>query len=184
METKTTTKAVKPKEVEQQPAPFYVRLHQAKQLIGKVHKNATNPHFKKNYADINSILETVEPILLQHDLLLLQPIQDDSVCTQIICIYTGEIISSCMRLDLTLNAQQQGSQISYFRRYTIQSLLTLQSTDDDGHIATTAKPKIDAKRFAEAVKTIADGKFTIEKLKDSFDLTDVQINSLLLIPVI
>jgi hypothetical protein len=27
---KTTTKAVKPKEVEQQPAPFYVRLHQAK----------------------------------------------------------------------------------------------------------------------------------------------------------
>lgn len=43
---KTTTRAAKPKEAEQQPAPFYVRLHQAKQLIGKVHKNATNPHFK------------------------------------------------------------------------------------------------------------------------------------------
>ena len=89
-----------------------------------------------------------------------------------------------MRLDLTLNAQQQGSQISYFRRYTIQSLLTLQSTDDDGHIATTAKPKIDAKRFAEAVKTIADGKFTIEKLKDSFELTETQEKALLLLPLI
>ena len=27
-------------------------------------------------------------------------------------------------------------------------------------------------------------KYTVEKLKDSFDLTDVQVNSLLLIPVI
>jgi hypothetical protein len=89
-----------------------------------------------------------------------------------------------MALDLSLDAQKQGSQISYFRRYTIQSLLTLQATDDDGHIATTAKPKIDAKRFAEAVKAIADGKFTVEKLKDSFDLNDTQINSLLLIPMI
>ena len=181
---KTTTKAVKPQEVEQQPAPFYVRLHQAKQLIGKVHKNATNPHFKKSYADINSILEAVEPILLQHDLLLLQPIEGGSVCTQIVCIYTGFSISSCMTLDLSLDAQKQGSQISYFRRYTIQALLTLQATDDDGHIAATAKPKMDAKRFAEAVKAIADGKYTVEKLKDSFDLNDTQINSLLLIPMI
>ena len=181
---KTTTRAVKPKEVEQQPAPFYVRLHQAKQLIGKVHKNATNPHFKKSYADINSILETVEPILLQHDLLLLQPIENGSVCTQIVCIYTGFSISSCMTLDLSLDAQKQGSQISYFRRYTIQSLLTLQATDDDGHIAVTAKPKMDNKRFSEALQAIKDGKYTVEKLKDSFDLTDVQINLLLLVPVI
>lgn len=181
---KTTTKAVKPQEVEQQPAPFYVRLHQAKQLIGKVHKNATNPHFKKSYADINSILETVEPILLQHDLLLLQPIDGGSVCTQIVCIYTGFSISSCMALDLSLDAQKQGSQISYFRRYTIQSLLTLQATDDDGHIATTAKPTINNNRFKDAVKAIADGNYTVEKLKESFELNDVQINSLLLIPMI
>jgi hypothetical protein len=181
---KTTTRAAKPKEVEQQPAPFYVRLHQAKQLIGKVHKNATNPHYKKSYADINSIIQTVEPILLQHDLLLLQPIEDGSVCTQIICIYTGYSISSCMALDLSLDAQKQGSQISYFRRYTIQSLLTLQATDDDGHIAATAKPKINAKRFEEALVAIADGKYTVDKLKDSFELTDLQINSLLLIPMI
>jgi len=181
---KTTTRAVKPKEVEQQPAPFYVRLHQAKQLIGKVHKNATNPHFKKSYADINSILETVEPILLQHDLLLLQPIDGGSVCTQIVCIYTGFSISSCMAMDLTLNAQQQGSQISYFRRYTIQALLTLQATDDDGHVATTAKPTINNNRFKDAVKAIADGNYTVEKLKDSFDLNETQEKALLLIPMI
>jgi len=43
---------------------------------------------------------------------------------------------------------------------------------------------LDNKRFAEALKAIADGKYTVEKLKDSFDLNDVQLNSLLLIPMI
>jgi hypothetical protein len=33
---------------------------------------------------------------------------------------------------------------------------------------------MDNKRFAEAVKAIADGKYTVEKLKDSFDLTETQ----------
>ncbi len=34
--------------------------------------NATNPHFKKAYADINALLDAVEPILLENGLLLLQ----------------------------------------------------------------------------------------------------------------
>ncbi len=32
------------------------------------------PHFKKSYADINALLTTVEPILHEHGLLLLQPV--------------------------------------------------------------------------------------------------------------
>ena len=43
---------------------------------------------------------------------------------------------------------------------------------------------MDNKRFTEAVKAIVDGKYTVEKLKDSFDLTESQEKSLLLIPMI
>ncbi len=50
---------------------LYSKLHRAKLSIGKVVKNATNPHFKKSYADINALLETVEPILpWAHDAIL------------------------------------------------------------------------------------------------------------------
>jgi hypothetical protein len=35
---------------------LYTKLHRAKLSIGKVVKNATNPHFKKSYADINALL--------------------------------------------------------------------------------------------------------------------------------
>ena len=71
---------------------IYQKLHLAKQSMGKVIKNATNPHLKRNYADINSIIDTVEPILLDHGLLLMQPIQEDKVYTTIIDIESGEIL--------------------------------------------------------------------------------------------
>ena len=69
---------------------IYQKLHLAKQSMGKVIKNATNPHLKRNYADINSIIDTVEPILLDHGLLLIQPIIDDKVCTCIVDVETGK----------------------------------------------------------------------------------------------
>ena len=81
---------------------LWVKLHAAKMNIGKVAKNATNPHFKKSYADINALLETVEPILHENGLVLLQPVKDNIVFTQIIDIDSGDMIESWMQLpDLT-----------------------------------------------------------------------------------
>ena len=68
---------------------IYQKLHLAKQSMGKVIKNATNPHFKRSYADINSIIETVEPILMDCGLILMQPVKDDKVYTIIIHCLQG-----------------------------------------------------------------------------------------------
>lgn len=171
------TKPIVAKEVEQH-ASFYVRLHQAKQSIGKVHKNAINPHFKKNYADINSILEAVEPILLQHDLLLLQPIRDNVVVTQIIDIHSGDTIESFMTLPLITDPQKVLSAITYYRRATLQSLLSLQAVDDDGTTASATKPKLSMENYDKALLAIEDGRYTVEKLKSSYDLTDLQTKAL------
>jgi len=105
---------------------IYQKLLDAKKQIGKVSKNAKNPHFKNNYADINALIEAVEPILLENGLILLQPIIDNKVVTQIIDVESGEKVESILTLDTNLNSQQQGSQITYFRRYTLQSVLSLQ----------------------------------------------------------
>jgi hypothetical protein len=79
-------------------ATFLQKLHNAKQSIKKVAKNAKNPHFKNNYADINALIEEVEPILLENRLLLLQPIEDGYVYSRIVDIDSGEICESCMKL--------------------------------------------------------------------------------------
>lgn len=156
---------------------FHQKLHRAKLAIGKVTKNANNPHFKKSYADLNAIIEAVEPILLENGLLLLQPIQGNSVCTQIIDIDSGMSIESCMELPAGMNPQQQGSAITYYRRYTLQSTLSLQAVDDDGAAAsksTPTKPPISDERLDGALKSISAGTYTLEKLREQFSLTKEQ----------
>lgn len=120
---------------------IYAKIHEAKKEIGIVKKNAKNPHFKNTYADLNALLEAVEPILLEKGLILLQPIKDGKVFTQIVDIDNGEMIESNIELSPNLTAQALGSQITYFRRYQISSILSLQAMDDDGQLASHPQPK-------------------------------------------
>jgi hypothetical protein len=173
-----TTRAKKEEVVPQaQSLNIYQKLHLAKQSMGKVIKNATNPHLKRNYADINSIIDTVEPILLDHGLLLIQPIVDDKVYTIIIDIETGEKLESYLTLPPITDAQKLGGACTYFRRYTLVNLCCLQAVDDDGHEASRApkaKPSLDAEKFGKALKAIADGRYSVDELKATYNLTKEQ----------
>ena len=155
---------------------LWVKLHAAKMNIGKVAKNATNPHFKKTYADINALLETVEPILHENGLVLLQPVKDHIVFTQIIDIDSGDMVESWMQLPDITDPQKLLGAITYFRRGTLQSLLALQSVDDDGNGATVKaqNPALSDEQFKKALDAIAKGKYSLEQLKSSYSLTKEQ----------
>ena len=173
----TTVKKTPPAEEVKPALNIYQKLHMAKQSMGKVVKNATNPHLKRNYADINSIIDTVEPILLDCGLLLIQPIIDDKVYTIIVDIETGDKIESYLTLPPITDAQKLGGACTYFRRYTLVNLLTLQAVDDDGHEATRApkaKPTLDAEKFSKAFKAIQEGRYSIEELKATYNLSKEQ----------
>ena len=157
---------------------LHQKLYKAKLAIGKVVKNAMSHHSK--YADLNAIMEVVEPVLLENGLLLLQPIQGNSVCTQIIDIDSGDMLESCMDLPQGVNPQNMGSAITYYRRYTLQSALSLQAVDDDGQQASkeqpteTKKETLSDARFKAALAKIASNEFTVEELKAKFYLTKEQ----------
>ena len=173
------TTRVKKEEVVPQAASLniYQKLHLAKQSMGKVIKNATNPHLKRNYADINSIIDTVEPILLDHGLLLIQPVKDDKVYTIVVDIENGDRFESFMTLPPITDAQKLGGAITYFRRYTLVSLLSLQAVDDDGHEASRApkaKPTLTPDRFNSALQAIQEGRYTVEDLRATYSLTKEQ----------
>lgn len=113
---------------------IYKKLAKVKISIGKISKDSTNPFFKSKYFDVNALLEHIEPELQKNGLLLLQPIIDGFVVTQIINPETGEKIESSMQLNNGTDPQKKGSEITYYRRYTLQSLLGLQAGDDDGNM--------------------------------------------------
>jgi hypothetical protein len=167
---------------------LYPKLHAAKQKIGKVVKNSTNPHFKNKYADINGLIETVEPILLEQGLLLLQPIAEGIISTSIIDIESGQSVVSSMRLPDIQDPQKIGSAVTYYRRYTLQSLLSLQAEDDDANSASATvkntKPTITQERFENGLTKIANKEMTPEQFKQAlsgYQLTDLQTKALLLL---
>jgi hypothetical protein len=167
--------------VEAAALTFLQKLHNAKQSIKKVAKNAKNPPFKNNYADINALIEEVEPILLENRLLLLQPIEDGYVYTKIICIDSNDRTISCMKLPEITDPQKIGSALTYYRRYTLQSLLSLQAVDDDANLSSEAvksqKQGLSQERFLKALEGIKNGTVSKQDLS-KFELTKEQLTKL------
>lgn len=177
-EIKTATEKIKELNELGNTLTLHQKLHRAKLAIGKVTKNAQSHHSK--YADLNAILDAVEPILLENGLILLQPIHGNKVCTQIVDIDSGQILESCMDLPQGVTPQNMGSAITYYRRYTLQAALSLQAVDDDGEKASKESPKevtketISDERFKNALIKIKAKEFTVEELKAKFHLTKEQ----------
>jgi len=116
---------------------IYKKLFEAKKEIGKISKDSKNPFFKSNYLSLNGLIDAVDEVLQNNGLIMLQPIEDGKVKTQIFDIDEGRtsIIQSEMTLPNIQDPQKLGSAITYYRRYTLQSLLGLQAEDDDGNLA-------------------------------------------------
>ena len=114
---------------------IYKKLYKVQKEIGAISKDSTNPFYKSKYFDINSLIKQLMPILEKHNLLLLQPISEGSQYSKIVDVDNGDSVESSLSLPINLDAQKIGSAITYYRRYTLQSLLGLQAEDDDGNNA-------------------------------------------------
>jgi hypothetical protein len=150
---------------ENEKVELYNKLFNAKSEIGQISKNKTNPFHKSEYFDVNGLIEAVEPILQKHKLLLIQPLIDNQVVSIISDIETGFEISSSIEIRNQDNPQKIGSEITYYRRYTLQSLLGLKAEDDDANKASVNKPKDDKQwlnptdldKWSKAVDYVAKG---------------------------
>lgn len=117
-----------------------MKLLEFQKKVNAIKKDGKNPHFKSTYATLTQILSEVKPILNELGLTLLQPISENTVGSVVYDEKGSVIAQSWLSLPDGLNAQQMGSAITYYRRYTLASLLALELEDDDGNSASETKP--------------------------------------------
>ena len=122
-------------------------LANVKKEVGKLSKTETNPFFKSKYFDINSLIEQVDPLLEKNGLLLLQPIINNEVKSIIYHCESELSVESSIQLMQFNDPQKLGSAITYYRRYTLQSLLGLQAEDDDANKASTKEPALNVEKL-------------------------------------
>ena len=115
-------------------------LVKAQSIMGNAIKDAKNPFFKSSYANLNAVREAVLPAMNANGISVLQPtvhVDGKSFVETILLHESGEFISSLTEVIVNKanDAQQQGSGISYARRYGLQSLANIGADDDDGESA-------------------------------------------------
>lgn len=137
------------------------KLYNLYKAIKPIIKDSINPHFKNKYFDINTIIAEIKPITEELGLIILQPLTivdgRSAINTMIIDAETGEtIIQSLALLPDNPDPQKMGSAITYFRRYSLQSLLLLEADDDDAQ-SYNSKPVLTQPQLQAMLKTIEMG---------------------------
>ena len=149
--------------------------------IGAISKDAKNPFYKSKYFDINSLIKQLQPLFQKHRLLLLQPIEESLVYTKIVCVDSGEYVVAGMKLPDLADIQKLGGAVTYLRRYTLSSLLGLQSEeDDDGTSAKIVKQgsKLSQDLFMNAVNAYKSKPKEVKEYLRKYTLDEVQLNIL------
>ncbi len=86
-----------------------------------------------------------------------------------------------MKLPEITDPQKIGSAVTYYRRYTLQSLLSLQAVDDDANLSSEAvksqKQVLSPERFLKALEGIKNGTVSKQDLS-KFELTKEQLTKL------
>lgn len=144
---------IKSEKFEQMPKAILM----AQKAITKATKNAQNAHLKSKYADLESVIEAVKTPLNENGLSFVQYTTTQSSETQT-QYYLGTMLlhesgeSLAMEMPIIYNQSNDpkafGSGLTYAKRYSLQTLLGLPVSDDDGVQAgnTPADKKVEKKR--------------------------------------
>ena len=121
-------------------------LIKAQSQMQGITKEGKNPAFKSKYVTLDSILDTLRPILTSNGLMLTQGSQEPQVMQAVtvesrIIHTSGEWIATTVTIPVTKpDAHGLGSALTYGRRYSVSALLAISADeDDDANGAATAQ---------------------------------------------
>ena len=148
-------------------------LNKAQSEMSGAKKNAKNPFFKSNYANLEEVINCIKEPFADNGLSFMQfPVTSDGFAgvETIILHSSGEWVSGEFMLKCAKNDPQgMGSAITYAKRYGLQGACGIPSEDDDGNAA-TAKPE--AKKAAPAKPAQAKDLCTEDQKKNILTLTN------------
>jgi hypothetical protein len=116
-------------------------LAKAQAKITHATKDSKNPHFRNDYASLESVIDATKQALLDEGIVVLQGMSEDgSTLTTRLQHTCGEFIESYLKLVLSKQDMQGlGSAITYARRYSLAGMNNIAQQDDDGNDASSRR---------------------------------------------
>lgn len=118
----------------------------AQRAITFAAKDATNPHFKNQYAALPAVIDAIKPALNAAGIVFMQtgsPSDDGRLSlTTRLMHESGEWVEDTLTMPLPKqDPQGYGSAMTYARRYALAAITGLYQDDDDGNAASGAPAK-------------------------------------------
>jgi hypothetical protein len=122
--------------------------------VGELKKNATNPHYQSQYADLSEVISSIKEALANNGLSVVENTPVNRLAERFYVVRmtlyvfhaSGQYLSittdiPCMKGD-RMDAQSIGTAITYGRRYLLQCMFNLAGEDDDdGNAIEGSKPQ-------------------------------------------
>ena len=123
------------------------KLLEFQMKVSSISKDSENPFFKSKYFDINKLLEIIKPVLNEMEVVILQPLDNINGRPALTTVLydtkeSKQLYNSTITLPDLTDPQKMGSAITYYRRYSLQSLLGLEAEDDDGNLASNKTTEV------------------------------------------
>ena len=165
------------------------------QIELKAPKSQFNTFGKYYYRNCEDILEALKPLLNTYNCTLIISDEVKEVGSLVFVHSEARIIDNETKEEIFVTAQAgidinrkgmdvsqcYGSSSSYARKYALNGLFLIDDTKDSDATNDHNKQAIDNTRFEKALESIKQGAYTVDKLKTSFELTELQIKSLMLL---
>ena len=112
----------------------------AQSEIRNAAKDSKNPHFKNDYASLESVIEATKGPLNKHGIFISQEVgecrEGTLQVTTLLMHHSGQWIEGTASSPVPkLDPQGVGSATTYLRRYSAAAMLYLTQADDDGEAA-------------------------------------------------
>jgi len=155
----------------------------------KCPKGSFNAFGKYKYRSAEQILEALKPLLNKYDSLLLMSDSIVEIGNKLFLKATATFKHEAESIEVfgfaemgehkgMSSEQTTGTASSYARKYALNGLFLIDETESDPESkAPTPKKKetISDDRLAAALEKIRKGEYTMEKLKEKFELTPKQL---------
>jgi hypothetical protein len=140
-------------------------LNEFQFAVKNVSKDGNNPFFKSKYATLENVISTAKHAMYVNGLSFAQFPDADGLYT-VIMHTSGEWIGAHANLELKGHTpQDQGSAITYMRRYALSAALGLATEDDDDGNAASKPTPMGSKAVAPVPpKQVAD-KRSVQKAR-------------------
>lgn len=114
---------------------IHKKLLEFQKLGVTIKKGKRNPHFKNTYANLNEVLDKVKEPLNDLGIIIVQVPLVDGLRTTLVDTEDDTFIEGFLPFMGAINPQQIGSNLTYYRRYSLVTMLGLEDEDDDGNKA-------------------------------------------------